>query len=247
MADKRPERTIAYSKLARIYDAIYGFKDYAKETQQIDALIQQHKRTDGKKLLDVGCGTGGHLTFLRERYDVEGLDLSAEQIEVARANFPAIQFHVADMVEFALEKRFDAITCLFSAIGYVQTVDKLQQAVDCMARHLRPGGVLIVEPWLRRAVYRVGHISSDFVDKPDLKIARMCVSALRDNVSVMDMHYMVATPDGVEIFMDRHELGMFSHEEFVSAFEAAGMTVTHDELGLIGRGLYIGVREEYDE
>ena len=244
MGDSKIATAQAYTKLAQIYDAIYAEKDYKTEVKQMIRLIEQHKESPSKTLLDVGCGTGGHAAFLRNIYTTEGLDLSTEQIAIARERFPDVRFHVANMIDFQLQKQFDVIICLFSAIGYVQTVERMAKAIDTMAHHLAPGGVLIVEPWLRRDDYKVGHISSDFIEQPDLRIARMCVSEMRDNVSVMAMHYMVATPEGVDTFTDLHELGMFSHAAFEGAFTAAGLAVTHDEAGLIGRGLYIGVKEQ---
>ena len=52
------------------------------------------------------------------------------------------------MTAFDLGCRFDVVTCLFSSIGYVGTVERLDQAIATMAAHLEPGGTLIVEPWL---------------------------------------------------------------------------------------------------
>ena len=118
------------------------------------------------------------------------------------------------MVDFALNQRFDAITCLFSAIGYVERVDNLYRAVGTMAAHLRPGGVLVIEPWLAPEQYRVGHVSGDFVDEPDFKLARMTVgereSGADVDLSVMVMHYLIATPEGVEHFSDEHRLALFT-------------------------------------
>jgi hypothetical protein len=58
----------------------------------------------------------------------------------------------------------------------------------------------------------------------------------------MTFHYLVATPDGVEHFTEDHVVGMFRHEQYVEAFRAAGLEVDHDPEGLMGRGLYVGVR-----
>jgi hypothetical protein len=62
-------------------------------------------------------------------------------------------------------------------------------------------------------------------------------------LSVMDMHHLVATPAGVEYFVERHKMGLFTPEQSKSAFELAGLEVTHEsDEGLSGRGLYVGVR-----
>ncbi len=62
------------------------------------------------------------------------------------------------MTEFDLATTYDAVTCLFSAIGYVRTVDRMNRAVACMARHVKPGGVLIVEPWITPEDWKPGNI-----------------------------------------------------------------------------------------
>ncbi len=231
-----------YTKSARFYDAIYSFKNYEMETAILHTLIQQRKKSDGATLLDVACGTGRHLSYLRKHYAIEGLDLNPEFLAIARQRCPDVLFHQGDMTVFDLDRTFDAITCLFSAIGYAGTVEKLDRAVATMARHLKPGGVMIVEPWLKPEQYMPGHLAARFVDEPDLKIARLSISELRDRVSVMDMHHLVATPEGIEYFVERHELTLFDHEEYMAAFRAAGLDVTYDPDGLTGRGLYIGVR-----
>ncbi|MDX6552185.1 MAG: hypothetical protein QOH74_673 [Gaiellales bacterium] len=230
-----------YARSARFYDAIYSFKDYAAESERIDREIQARK-PGSRTLLDVACGTGAHLAHLVDRYFAEGVDLSAEQLEIARARLPEVPLHVADMVELDVGRRFDAVICLFSAIGYVRTVERLNKAVAAMTRHLEPGGVLIVEPWLTPDVWQDGHLSSLFVDEDDIKIARMSVSSTENGLSVMEMEHLVGTvPEGIQHFVERHELGLFTVEQYLDAFRAAGLDVEHDPEGLIGRGLYIGV------
>ncbi len=233
-----------FRKSATFYDALYNTKgkDYAHEVQRLKHLIQQHKCCSGNALLDVACGTGGHIHFLRKPYSVEGLDIDPGMLENARKQYPDIAFHQADMVDFDLNRQFDIITCLFSSIGFVKTVDRLMRTVDNFAKHLYPGGVLIVEPWLTPEVYRPGTIHADFVDEPELKIARMNISELEGRASVVKMHYQVGTPQGIEHYCKRLEMGLFTHEEYLEAFHASGLKVVYDSKGLIGRGLYIGVR-----
>ena len=234
-----------FTKSEAFYDAIYAtMKDYANEAQQIHKLIQQYKQTSGTRLLDVACGTGRHIPFLQEHYIVEGLDLDEQMLAIARQRNPQVIFHHADMVNFDLGCQFDVIVCLFSSIGYVKTVPNLHRTLQTMRHHLLPGGVILIEPWLTPEVYEVGHIAAVFVDQPDLKIARMNKSEVEDGISVMNFHYLVATPQGIEHFTERHELGLFSHEEYLNAFQASELDVVYDPdpHKLMGRGVYIGVR-----
>lgn len=230
-----------FSRSARIYDAIYAsIRDYPHEAEQLDALIQA-RRPEARTLLDVACGTAAHLEHLAGRYEVEGVDLDPEMLAVARERLPEVRFSEADMASFDLGRRFDAVVCMFSSIGYVQTGERLRSAIESMARHLEPRGVLVVEPWLTPDRWRNGHVGAVFVDEPELAIARMNVAASRGTISIVDFHYLVATPEGVEHFTELHELGLFTVDQQLEAFRSAGLEVEHDPAGPMGRGLYVGV------
>jgi hypothetical protein len=55
------------------------------------------------------------------------------------------------------------------------------------------------------------------------------------------MHHMVASASGVERFFERHEVRLFTHEQYLSAFTGAGLVAVFDAEGLTGRGLYVGL------
>ncbi|HKS69035.1 MAG TPA: class I SAM-dependent methyltransferase [Ktedonobacterales bacterium] len=233
-----------FSQSQRYYDAIYSGKDYAAEAGQLKALIAAHKRSDGNTWLDIACGTGGHIPYLRDAFAYEGLDLDPEMLALARQRFPDVVFHQGDMVDFALGRQFDVVSCLFSSIGATRTPPRLRQAIAAMAAHLRPGGVLLVGSFLTPQEWIPGHPHAMFVDQPDLKLARLNVSGVagEGNIAVLDFHYLVATPEGVEQFTEHHELGLFTEEEYRAAFTQAGLEVLYDREWLGGRGMYIGTR-----
>jgi SAM-dependent methyltransferase len=231
-----------FDRSQRLYDLVYSFKDYAAEARRLVELIEG-RRPEARSLLDVACGTGKHLAELRERFpDAEGLDLDEGLLAVARERLPELAFHHGDMTSFDLGRRFDAVTCLFSAIGYAVTEERLRAAIAAMAQHVEPGGVLLVEPWLEPEVWKPGHLHLLTVDEPDVKIARATAAGLEGTVSTMDFHYLVLTSAGAEHFTEHHEAGLFTRAQMTAAFEAAGLTVELDEEGLIGRGLYIATR-----
>ncbi|MFV9507699.1 MAG: hypothetical protein AB4911_24370, partial [Oscillochloridaceae bacterium umkhey_bin13] len=100
---------------------------------------------------------------------------------------------------------------------------------------------LIVEPWFSPESYWVGRVTANFVDQPDLKIAWMYISEREGLLTVLNIHHLVATPDGVEHFTERHEMGLFTHEEYLEAFVEAGLEVSYDSQGFFGRGMYLGI------
>jgi ubiquinone/menaquinone biosynthesis C-methylase UbiE len=229
-----------YGRSAVYYDNIYGFKNYRRESEKLHTFIERRKKAPGNTLLDVACGTGNHLMYLKRWYDVEGLDVNPAMLRQARKKHPGIIFRQGDMCKFHLANRFDVITCLFSAIGHVKTKTRMRQAVGRMARHLKPGGLLVLEPWITPDRWSVGYLSANFVDQPDLKLARLSVSKRRANLSVNDEHHLVASTKGIEYFVERLEMGLFTGDDYQDAFKDAGLGVSYDTEGLIGRGLYFG-------
>ena len=221
-----------------LYDAIYHFKNYAHECEILRAVIAV-AAPGARTILDVACGTGEHDKFLKDRYSVDGIDLNEEYLRAARAKNPAGRYTRADMTDFDLATTYDAVTCLFSAIGYVKTVERMNRAVGCMARHVKPGGVLIVESWLTPNDWRPGasHLLAGEIGAD--KVCRMTISSQEGILSVMQMHYLRSTSNSIEHHSERLELGMFTREEMTQAFESANMDVRYDTEGLMGRGLYI--------
>jgi SAM-dependent methyltransferase len=229
-----------YEKSARFYDAIYAARDYAGSSNQLQALIQA-RLPRAATVLDVGCGTGRNLEHLREHYRaVEGVDLNPDLLALAKERLPGVDLHCIDMVSFDLGKKFDVVVCLFSAIGYVETKERMRRSIAAMSRHLAPGGLLVVEPWFSPEKYWTGTITANFVDQEDLKIAWMYTSEREGDVSVLDITYLVGTPSEVSTFQEVHRIGLFSDGEYEAAFAAAGLRVEHDPVGLFGRGLFIG-------
>jgi ubiquinone/menaquinone biosynthesis C-methylase UbiE len=227
-----------FHQSAAFYDDLYSFVDYEAAVREIRATLDR-EAPDATSLLDVGCGTGRHLELLSERYDVEGLDINPTMLRAARERCPGVTFHEQDMVDFSLERRFDVVTCLFSSIGYVRSEERMRSAIRSMRRHLNPGGVLLLEPWFTPDAYWTGTITANHVDREQLKIAWMYTSEREGPVSVLDIHYLVGRPTGIETFRERQELGLFTEQQQLDAMREAGLDARHESDGPFGRGLYV--------
>jgi SAM-dependent methyltransferase len=160
---------------------------------------------------------------------------------LARAadRLPGVPLLAGDAESFAAGSRFDAVTSLFSVIGYVGSLDA---AVANMARHLTPGGVLVIEPWLYPQEYKRLHVGSDYTDTGRRTIYRMSHSGVdpaAPNVSVLTMHYLVGSPSGISHWTDTHRMTMFTREEFTAAYAAAGLSCEFVDPGF-GRGVVVG-------
>jgi len=72
-----------------------------------------------------------------------------------------------------------------------------------------------------------------------MKVAWMYTSECEGDIGVLDIHYLVGTPERVKYFRERHEQGLFSDELYVRTFEHLGLRSEFDEEGLRSRGLYL--------
>lgn len=227
-----------FNRTAHYYDLIYSFKDYVVEAEKISALIQKELPT-AKTILDVACGTAEHAKLLSEQFAVDGIDLEPAFVEIAREKVPSGDFWLADMSDFNLPKTYDVIQCLFSSIGYLSNEKTIVAALERFKKHLNPGGVIFIEPWITPQDWQVGHTGMVTAESDGLKICRVNVTERVDRRSVLNFHYLVATQQGVEYLTETHELMLYTNKEMLSCFAEAGLTVDYDAEGLFGRGLYV--------
>ncbi len=245
-----------YSDRADLYDTVYQWKDYAAEARTVAQLLADRGVGPGSRVLEAACGTGRYLEQLQGDYRVAGFDLSDGMLAVARGRLPGVPLWKADMAEVRpdqVDAPYDAVVCLFSSIGYVWPESRMRQAMARMAALVRPGGVLLIEPWLTDEVYRVGRPNLQTSGRPsldaepaELLVARGGVARVREEdglrISVLDLHYMLVPAHGqVEHFVERHELWLCPTRTMVGAMEHAGLKVETISDGLSpGRGLLLG-------
>ncbi len=230
-----------FRESAELYDLIYSsFKDYSQEARDIALLLRRihpHCRT----ILDVACGTGEHAHLLAADHglQVDGLDLDPAFVRIARAKHPVGEFYEADMVDFHLGQRYDAVLCLFSSIGYLCTLSNVRRALACFREHLAPGGVVIVEPWFAPDVLEPGHTTTRTAEARGLRVVRVSQTEVQDRLSRLRFDYEIHGPGGVRHATEVHELGLFTTDEMLRSFEEVGLLAEHDAQGLTGRGLFV--------
>ncbi len=232
------------AKTAQYYDKIYSAlgKNYEAEASRIGEIISDRKKSPGHELLDVACGTALHSSYLCNDFEVSGIDVEPAMLEVARDRFPGASFEQGDMRGFDLGRPFDVVMCLFGSIGFMKTESDLDAAIATMARHVAPGGVLLIEPWLTPDQFTGGNTQVVAIDEPELKLARVTRSELEGCLSILDMQYLIATSDRLDHIEERYELGLFAHDRYVAMLIAAGLEVSLDPEGLASRGLFICTR-----
>jgi ubiquinone/menaquinone biosynthesis C-methylase UbiE len=137
----------------QFFDAIedYRYRDYAPWMKEALGF----ERYSGKRVLEVGCGTGTDLLqFARGGALVTGVDLTPGSIEIARRRFEvyglAGQFAIGDAEDLAFpDESFDAVY----TFGVLHHTPDTERAISEVGRVLRRGGRAIVMIYHRASLY----------------------------------------------------------------------------------------------
>lgn len=232
-----------YKLTSKYYDKIYHFKDYKKESEKVRSLIKKYKKSDGNEMLDVACGTGGHIPYLKDHFNITGLDLDKDMLKEARKKLPGIKFVNGDMRTFQLKKKFDVIVCLFSAIAYMHTNAQLQKAIKNFSGHLKEEGMMIIEGFIPPQLFKPDLVHGIYFNEPDLKIFRATKATKKGNIMTMDFHILAADKKGVKYINEIHKAAMFEDKVFMDILKKEDLkTICIKDGFMKGRSLYLGIK-----
>ncbi len=232
-----------YTDAAPLYDLIHEAKGRNADSEA-DAFVREIRQRNrgARTLLDVACGTGANLPRFAESFDVMGLDASESMVSLAREKCPDVEFVTADMRTFDLGRHFDAIVSLFSGIGYLVEESDLREAISTMAKHLNPGGVVMLEGWVEVDQWLGSAVSVDCCRTHNAAIARVTRSSADGMRSSFTCRYTVATNEGIDTIDEHHVMRLADSDEFASAYEDAGLSFERlPNLLREGRAVYVGV------
>ncbi len=146
---------MAYETVAAIYDSLMRDVDYAQWARYLDGLLKKH-HCPGKRLLDLGCGTGNiSIPLAQMGYQVTALDDEAEMLEIAEkksaeAGVP-VDWRQQDITDpelgqiLAGEQQFDAVIATFDVFNHLTEPEDLQTVLYTVERLLMESGVLIFD------------------------------------------------------------------------------------------------------
>lgn len=233
-----------FQELAEYYDALNDWKDYRGECERLESIARRFGPPGRTTWLDLACGTGRHLEFLRRRHPVVGLDGSRNMLRVARRRLPGVELIAGDMRTFQLNRRFDVVSCLFGAIGHLETIKDVRTAFANFARHLNPDGVALVEPWLSPSEFRPGMITLRTHESPAVTAVRFSSSSRRGIRSTIRYHFLIGEPGHkIRRYEETDVKLLLSRPELLGLMRGAGLSPRYLVRGLSpGRGLLVGVK-----
>ena len=227
---------LIHNTLAKYYDKIYSYRDYLDESVRLQNIIEKNLETENASVLDVACGTGLHLKYLKDDFSCTGTDISKAMLKLAKKNAAGVSFKEADMKTLNLKKQFDVLMCLYSSIGYVKTISNLQKTIQAFSKHLKTGGIALIEPSHAKSAYLKGEPRITTYDGSELKIAKINYASRRGSLAIVNMHLLIAEKGAdAKYFMDRHDLGVFDVDETLKIMREAGFKAKFLKGGLMSR------------
>lgn len=143
-----------------LYDLMYKDKGYVAECDLIESRLAAYSPHSVSTILDLGCGTGGHvLELIKRGYRVTGVDRSSEMLRHARAKFggdDVPRFVESSIQDLSLDENFDAAVMMFAVLGYQLTNEDALSALRATREHLKDGAVLLFDLWYGPAVIAIG-------------------------------------------------------------------------------------------
>jgi SAM-dependent methyltransferase len=147
-----------YRHFARVYDVL-GDTFLPVILRQVDRGLENHP-PPGRRLLDMGCGTGGFAVEMAARgLDVVGVDHSEEMLARARERAERrgveVEWVRDDMRRFERPGAFDVATCLYDTLNHLTTNIDLMAAVRRVRASLAGGGVFLFDTNNRLAYWNI--------------------------------------------------------------------------------------------
>jgi len=132
-----------------------------------------------------------------------------------------------------------AVAYLVAQAGHAQTpalasAQVLLATLTALARGLRPGGLLLLEPWVTPDRFRDQEPHMATFETQYLKVCRQCVLQRQEDCSILEFHWLVARPGfPVEHLVERNELWLYETDTLQRALQEAGFSVRQTDQGFM--------------
>ncbi len=228
----------SFSDYAPYYDLFYRGKDYAAEVGFVLGILRDRGCRPGK-ILELGCGTGGHAEhFAKAGCSVLGVDLSERMVGRANERFATLPAELSgrfrgmqgDASNFVSPEKVDAVVSLFHVASYQTTNEALLGYFRSARSALEPGGLFLFDFWYGPAVLtdRPREVERRQTAEDGTEVVRRTQSTMRVNDNVVDVHFSFTLTAGSrkETFKENHAMRYLFLPEIELLARTAGFSFT---------------------
>jgi SAM-dependent methyltransferase len=223
------------SLYASAYDLLNEGKPYKDEIDFVQALYARYcgSAENLRSVLDLGCGSGLHLSKIDPNIRKTGIDLSEDMLRLAKGrNIPNSTFETANVGDYRSKTKFDLIYSLFHVMSYQSTDNELSNTLQTVHKNLESGGLAVFDFWHRAAWDQdppVTRVKTKI--GPSLRVKRISVPKvdyLTGLVSI-EMNIFIHETGSAENtfihFVEHHDLRAYTLRELTLASTLCGLRV----------------------
>jgi SAM-dependent methyltransferase len=219
---------------AAAYDLFYAEKDYEAECDVIERAFAEFSAVPIHRVLDLGCGTGGHAIPLAGRgYDVIGVDRSPGMLAAARVKAETadvtgrISFLLDDVTAARPMASCDSALMMFNVLGYQALPAEVAAALAAVRRALRPGGLFLFDVWQAPAVDLEPPAQRWQITEQDngrlIRLSSAQLDPAAETCSVKIQVLRLVDDRVTDEAIEHHQIRYFRREPLMKSLEGAGM------------------------
>ena len=213
-----------YGDLAKLWLVLSPPDEYGDEAALVAEWITRAHGAPIRSLLELGSGAGHLASQLPPEWDLTLVDRAPEMLALSKALVPRATHVDADLRTLDLGRAFDAVL-LHDAVMYLTSAEELSSAFAIAARHLAPGGILLVLPDVVKDEFEEMTLGSGSSEtEPAVRLLEWHWDPdPTDDTYAVEFALLVRDRDGtVTCHHDRHTMGLFSRATWVRLLRAAG-------------------------
>lgn len=176
-----------YTNLSKIYDVVMG--DRTGMVKIVKDLIDSHISPKKKlKMLDLACGTGKLHEYFDKRFEITGVDLSSEMLNLAKEKHPQNKYIKADVKRYFSNEKFDIVTFNYDSINHLLTLEEWVATFESSVQNLKKNGLFIFD---MNTIQKLVSISKEnlFKTKVENYLVSFKVTGIKDGIYNWNINY----------------------------------------------------------
>ncbi len=189
-----------YDQFAPFYDTVMG--DRSDVIKIISDAINQYHPT-AKTMLELGCGTGSIMAGFADKFELHGIDMSANMLQFAQQKLPGATLHEGTIAGFELHEQFDVIICVFDTVNHLTDFSDWQKLFASAKKHLCSNGLFIFDMDTIERLQALTAIPG-YVQDFDTGSAELVIEPIAANEVLWHVTIQEPGSDGViQVYQDR--------------------------------------------
>lgn len=219
-----------YKDLAWIWPTLSPPEDYIEEAEFLTDMIKSYMSYSPKTMLHLGCG-GGHIDMTFKKYfQVTGVDISENMLDLAKKLNPENEYVPGDMRKIRLKNKFDVVL-LYDGIDYMTSESDLKAAFETAYEHLNDDGLMLTVVEKTPSSFRQNETKIQHRDKGDIKLTyvmHLYDPDPDDSTYETVFAYLIRKNGELIVEHDLHICGMFEVDLWVRLLREAGFVPKQD-------------------